>query len=135
MVIIPRVFSSLTNGTAGKITLEVCRDIRVLFFLVSPHLIDLHSEMLPQHETVFHRFFFFPSRFFFVVDSDVVCRKRIKDMKKMQDEQLKTEIKNLEAMQQSAYDQIRFHRLAQSSIEMKCRCHRSNQSRTDSFGM
>lgn len=29
----------------------------------------------------------------------------------MQDEQLKTEIKNLEAMQQSAYDQLRFHRL------------------------
>lgn len=29
----------------------------------------------------------------------------------MQDEQFKTEIKNLEAMQQSAYDQIRFHRL------------------------
>jgi hypothetical protein len=31
-------------------------------------------------------------------------------MKKLQDEQFKTEIKNLEAMQQSAYDQIRFHR-------------------------
>ena len=31
-------------------------------------------------------------------------------MKKLQDEQFKTEIKNLEAMQQSAYDQMRFHR-------------------------
>lgn len=59
-------------------------------------------------------FIIFSSGFFFVVvDSDVVCRKRIKDMKKMQDEQLKTEIKNLEAMQMSAYDQIRFHRLVQ----------------------
>lgn len=31
-------------------------------------------------------------------------------MKKMQEEQFKAEIKNLEAMQQSAYDQLRFHR-------------------------
>lgn len=35
-------------------------------------------------------------------------------MKKMQDEQFKAEIKNLEAMQQSAYDQIRFHRFVQT---------------------
>lgn len=43
-------------------------------------------------------------------------------MKKMQDEQFKTEIKNLEAMQQSAYDQIRFHRLVHeiARIEIKC---------------
>lgn len=40
----------------------------------------------------------------------------------MQDEQFKTEIKNLEAMQQSAYDQIRFHRFVfvATTIEIKC---------------
>ena len=43
-------------------------------------------------------------------------------MKKMQDEQFKTEIKNLESMQQSAYDQIRFHRLVHEATRMKIKC-------------
>jgi hypothetical protein len=34
----------------------------------------------------------------------------------MQDEQFKTEIKNLEAQQHSAYDQIRFHRLVRIEL-------------------
>lgn len=42
-----------------------------------------------------------------------MCRKRIKGIKHLQDKQFKYEIKNLEAMQQTAYDQIRFHRFAE----------------------
>ncbi|KAG5671747.1 hypothetical protein PVAND_001927 [Polypedilum vanderplanki] len=41
----------------------------------------------------------------------IVCRKRIKDIKHLQDKQFEHEIKNLEAMQQCAYDQMRFHRI------------------------
>lgn len=92
---------------------------------MSFHLIDLHSEMLPQHGIVFHRFphiFLLPFYTFSVVYSRAVCKKRIKDMKKMQDEQFKTEIKNLEAMQQSAYDQIRFHRLVHGATRMEIKC-------------
>lgn len=114
-----RVFFIFTNGAAGSNTRNP-RNERTRCWLkrrfgpiVSCRLIDLHSEMLFQHETLFHR----PSRHFFCcphpscyVYSDVVCRQRIRDMKKMQDEQFKAEIKNLGAMQQSAYDQIRFHR-------------------------
>lgn len=37
----------------------------------------------------------------------------------MQDEQFKAEIKNLEAMQQSAYDQLRFHRFVCSTSEIE----------------
>jgi hypothetical protein len=37
----------------------------------------------------------------------------------MQDEQFKTEIKNLEAMQTSAYDHVRFHRLVQKRVRME----------------
>lgn len=87
--------------------------------------------MLLQHETVFiihHDFLCIFSRFFFVY-SYVVCRKRIKDMKKIQDEQFKTEIKNLEAMQQCAYDQMRFHRLVLRGGKSKSRLHRESGQR------
>lgn len=52
------------NGTAGtnnKSALDICkcRPKRALRFVVSFHLIDLHSEMLPQHETFFFIIFFF----------------------------------------------------------------------------
>jgi hypothetical protein len=40
-------------------------------------------------------------------------------MKKMQDEQFKTEMKNLEAQQHSAYDQIRFHRLVFETVRIE----------------
>lgn len=40
----------------------------------------------------------------------MVCKERIKELKRLQDKQFKDEIKNLEAMQQCAYDQVRFHR-------------------------
>lgn len=43
----------------------------------------------------------------------MMCKKRIKDIKHLQDKQFKYEIKNLEAMQQTAYDQVRFHRFAE----------------------
>lgn len=103
----------------------IAKSGKCFFSIVSSHLIDLHSEMLPQHKTVSHLLSLpFVPLLLFCVDSDVVCRKRIRDMKKMQDEQLKTEIKNLEAMQQSAYDQIRFHRLVENKHQMKCRFHR-----------
>jgi len=35
----------------------------------------------------------------------------------MQDKQFKWEIKNLEAMQQSAYEQMRFHRYVQAETQ------------------
>ncbi|KAL7024278.1 hypothetical protein ACKWTF_012971 [Chironomus riparius] len=41
----------------------------------------------------------------------MVCKKRIKRMKNVQDKQFEHEIKNLEAMQCCAYDQVRFHRM------------------------
>lgn len=37
-------------------------------------------------------------------------------MKHLQNKQFKHEIKNLEAMQQSAYDQMRFHRFGELTI-------------------
>lgn len=42
-----------------------------------------------------------------------VCKNRTKDIKHLQYKQFKHEIKILEAMQQSAYDQLRFHRFAE----------------------
>lgn len=50
--------------------------------------------------------------------SDVVCRERTKASKQMYDKQFKSEIKNLEAMQSTAYDQMRFHRLGFYSAEI-----------------
>lgn len=48
--------------------------------------------------------------------SAAVCQRRIRTTRKMQDDQFKSEIKNLEAMQATAYDQIRVHR----SVGVRC---------------
>lgn len=56
--------------------------------------------------------FFHPhTQFFLFSASAAVCQRRIRTTRKMQDDQFKSEIKNLEAMQATAYDQIRVHRL------------------------
>lgn len=78
-------------------------------FVHKPHFFSPSLSL----SSIFYNFFF-PVLFLSLLNSysDVVCRERTKASKQMYDKQFKSEIKNLEAMQASAYDQMRFHRLS-----------------------
>lgn len=54
-----------------------------------------------------------PFILYYIFYSFQVCKHRTRDIKHLQDKQFKHEIKILEAMQQTAYDQLRFHRFGE----------------------